>query len=113
MRLKVDESVIQPVHAINLLNTPVVLRQLQRRAKDAVAQSSINQQDVKAIRLPVPPVEEQRRIIKRARVQTEQILAERAYRGKLHRLKTGLMQDLLTGRKRVPEIEEQVAEALA
>jgi len=42
MRLKVDESVIRPIHAINLLNTPVVLRQLQRRAKDAVAQSSIN-----------------------------------------------------------------------
>ena len=113
MRLKVDESQILPKYLNGLMNTPILLRQLQRRAKDAVAQSSINQQDVKGCLIPVPDLREQSLVVDRVETEEGVIDEERAYRAKLQSLKTGLMQDLLTGRVRVPEVEDRVDELVA
>jgi type I restriction enzyme S subunit len=113
MRIEVDESEILPKYLNGLMNTPIVLHQLQRRAKDAVAQSSINQQDVKGCLIPVPKLEEQGLVVDRIETEEGVIDKERAYKAKLQRLKTGLMQDLLTGRVRVPEAEARVDEVLA
>ena len=74
---------------------------------------NISQANIRAFEVALPPIEEQARIADRANVLAKQLDSERGYRSKLQRLKTGLMQDLLTGRKRVPEIAEQVAEAVA
>ena len=48
MRFAVNRSRIRPQFAIHYLQTPAIKMQIQRRAKDAVNQSSINQQDVRA-----------------------------------------------------------------
>jgi len=74
---------------------------------------NISQANIRAFEVALPPIEEQARITGRANVLAKQLDNERGYRSKLQRLKTGLMQDLLTRRKRVPEIADQVAEAVA
>lgn len=57
---------------------------------------------------PRPSISEQQRIAETLRVSSERVRAEEAYRDKLKLLKQGLMDDLLTGRVRVPVAEEAV-----
>ena len=66
MRFDVDRSVIDPVYLIQFLQTGFVKGQIIKASKDAVNQSSINQQDVKTLRINVPPPEEQRSFAARA-----------------------------------------------
>ncbi len=54
----------------------------------------------------VPSLEEQRRIVSIVDAHDERIAAERARLEKLRKLKAGLMDDLLTGRVRVNQLQD-------
>lgn len=56
MRFKVDERTVNPVYLTRILSSSFVRKQILTRCKDAVNQSSINQQDVLSIEIPIPPV---------------------------------------------------------
>lgn len=56
MRFSVDESRVLPEFVIALLQQPASRRHLLANAKRAINQSSINQQDVKSLPVPLPPV---------------------------------------------------------
>ena len=74
---------------------------------------NISQTDIRSFQVPLPPLREQVLIADRVESLTRKIDGEKAYRRKLQRLKTALMQDLLTGRVRVPEAEARVDEVVA
>lgn len=63
MRFAIDPSILLPEVCIALLQTPAIKRQILSKAKNAVNQSSINQGDVKSLRLPLPEMVEQRRFL--------------------------------------------------
>lgn len=71
MRFAVDESRVLPEFVIELLQTGHAKAHFLSKAKHAINQSSINQQDVKSIRAPLPPLNKQRKF-------TEQVAAIRA-----------------------------------
>lgn len=56
MRFSVDESRALPEFVIALLQQPAARRHLLANAKHAINQSSVNQQDVKSLPVPLPPV---------------------------------------------------------
>jgi len=56
MRFSVDKSRVLPEFVIALLQQPASRRHLLVNAKHAINQSSINQQDVKSVRVPMPSV---------------------------------------------------------
>jgi len=56
MRLRVARSSSDPFFLVTLLNGPALKRQILRRARDAVNQSSINQDDVRSLTVMVPPL---------------------------------------------------------
>lgn len=56
MNFSVDESVLNPVFFVGLMVSPYIKNQILSLAKDAVNQSSINQQDVKSLRVLLPPL---------------------------------------------------------
>jgi type I restriction enzyme, S subunit len=56
MRFGVDRAILDPGYLIQYLQTGFVRNHILRSAKDAVNQSSINQQDVKALPVIVPPL---------------------------------------------------------
>lgn len=66
MRFDVDRETLEPGFLIEYLQTSLVRAHVNRSAKDAVNQSSINQRDVKAIPVVVPPLAEQRLFVQRA-----------------------------------------------
>lgn len=71
------------------------------RAKKAVAQTSVNQTDVRNLPLAVPPPAEQERIERILMAVERQGQAANQSAGQLLASKSGLLQDLLTGRVRV------------
>ena len=54
MNFSVDENRINPRFLIEQLQTPSIKNQILMSAKDAVNQSSINQQDIKALNIVIP-----------------------------------------------------------
>jgi type I restriction enzyme S subunit len=64
MRFDVDRGRLHPRYLIHFLQTDYVHRHFQQAAKDAVNQSSINQQDVKALPVIVPPISLQDRFVR-------------------------------------------------
>jgi type I restriction enzyme S subunit len=71
------------------------------RAKPAVNQSSINQKDVRQLHVPVPSPDEQREIVETAGANARLLETLVMRYQVLERLKRGLTQDLLTGKRRV------------
>jgi type I restriction enzyme S subunit len=67
MRFGVDPARVDPVYLIEFLQTGHVRAHILRSAKDAVNQSSINQQDVKAIPVILPPLAQQELFARRLR----------------------------------------------
>ena len=57
MRLHLDDTVMNAVFATKLLCSKYIYKQIMVRAKKAVNQASINQQDVLSFRMFVPPLE--------------------------------------------------------
>jgi type I restriction enzyme S subunit len=76
-------------------------------------QPLMTQTAVKEVPFLRPSLEEQERIVDRVQSLQDQQRSEKAYQDKLRQLKTALMQDLLTGRVRVPEAEARVDEVVA
>ena len=56
MRFSVDTDILHPTFIIKLLDSIYIKGQILSCAKDAVNQSSINQQDVKSFDIIVPPI---------------------------------------------------------
>lgn len=63
MRMALDQKRIAPRYAVEFMQTRCIKRQIDQAAKDAVNQSSINQGDVKGLRLLLPPVSLQTRFV--------------------------------------------------
>ena len=62
MRFSVNEAMVRKEYVFKFLNSPLAKRQIIGSAKRAVAQSSISQGDVKAIRISKPSLVEQAEI---------------------------------------------------
>ena len=63
LRLKVASNLISPFYMYYYSQTHKFKSQIANRRKDAVNQSSISVTDLKTIDIPVPPIEEQERIV--------------------------------------------------
>jgi type I restriction enzyme S subunit len=101
MRLKVNRERLLPDFAIRLLCHYTVQHQFRQSAKSAVAQASINQSDIRRCVVAIPRLKEQVCLVERCRLFDRQVDCEKNYLEKLRLQKTGLMQDLLTGKVRV------------
>lgn len=101
MRFTSNPSLLLPEYAIYWLLTPLAQHHFQSRAKRAVAQSSVNQGDVRSLRVAKPPLGEQRRIVDLLSSVDRKADKEKQKKQHLARLRRGLMQDLLTGKARV------------
>jgi|ERR1035437_538336 type I restriction enzyme S subunit len=99
MRIKFDPKKVSNFYMLYILSSQFIKNQVIKCSKDAVNQSSINQNDVNSFTIPVPPIELQKkfnRIIENIEIQKQliqislhkseelfQSLLQRAFRGEL------------------------------
>ena len=95
------ESSANPHFIYYCLRSESVVNQLKRLSSGSTFHR-INLKDIRNLLVPSPSTKEQESIVRFLSTTENRIKSEGIYRTHLQRLKKGLMQDLLTGRKRVP-----------
>ncbi|MBF6332356.1 hypothetical protein [Nocardia transvalensis] len=105
MRLVVDRSVVNNAYLELALASADVRRQIDAATSGSSGQNNISQGFVRALRVRFPSLSRQGRVVACNEAGRSVVNALKAERGKLLTLKQGLMENLLTGRVRVPEAE--------
>ena len=85
------------------LKAPNIFWQITGR-KTGTALRRIVLQDLKRIKIPLPPLQEQQKIAEIFSTMDKKLELEKKRKEKLEKIKKGLMNDLLTGRKRVKNL---------
>jgi len=91
---------LYPDYCANILKAPFVFRQILSN-KRGTGLRRIILQDLKRIRIPLPPLQEQKKISNILSIVTSKLELLKDRRSKLENIKKALMNDLLTGKKRV------------
>ena len=99
--LRPIQNKIQPKYLLYLLRQYRKKGIFKAMAKKAVNQASINQTELGRLLIPLPPLSEQQKIAEILSTVDKKLELERKRKEKLERIKRGMMNDLLTGRKRV------------
>lgn len=97
MRFRVDDNVALPLFVEQFMQTGYVRNQVLEAAKDAVNQSSINQRDVKELRVYVPPLKNQREYVQRVTAIREQVEGHQTHLATLEELFVSLQQRAFSG----------------
>ena len=105
MRLRPNPDVVIPEFLFRSLCAPHIRDQMQARAKRAIGQASINQEDVVSLRISVPTLQRQSEIVRMLGTIETRISAERVWRARLEDLSRTLLTDLMSGKKRIPRGE--------
>src|SRR5262249_39767807 len=104
-RFRVDETRILPRFVLRILNSPICKDQIIASAKRAVAQSSVNQGDLRALLILVPPLHVQQQILDvvEAAVYKLQLIEENIRI--LSELFHTLLHQLMTAQSRVADLD--------
>ena len=97
MRFRVDHKRISPQFLIAVLQTRYIKSQILQRCKDAVNQSSINQDDVKSFELFVPPVDVQQKFVKTATAVKRHFRLMRVSENRVNELSASLQSRAFRG----------------
>jgi type I restriction enzyme S subunit len=101
IRLRVKPKKCYPKFLHYFFNSYSYFFQISSAIKPAVNQSTITQNDLEKLIIPLPPLSEQKQIASILSNVDTQIEKEKLHKSNLERLKKGLMQKLLTGQIRV------------
>ena len=94
------KHLLDPDFLSNYLNSPHGKKRIDAIAT-GMAQPHLNTTDLRKFKIPVPTIEEQRKISENLKAFENSIFENQSYLGDLNKIKRGLMQDLLTGHVRV------------
>lgn len=97
-RVRTNKSVLLPEYLALVSESPYGKQFFVLNSKQSTNLASINSTQLKAFPIPCPNLSEQQRITDAIAICDNQIKREQVYLQKLQRVKTGLMQDLLTGK---------------
>jgi type I restriction enzyme, S subunit len=101
IRIKLDNGKTIPQFVITFFNSSYFFSQIRSRVKNAIAQASINQDDLNTTKMVLPSIPEQEKIIVLLSKVDLKIDDLESKKTNLEDLKKGLMQKLLTGEIRV------------
>jgi type I restriction enzyme S subunit len=98
--LVIDKSKTDPLFLVWYLLSPKILSLLESFTRGTTIKG-IAQNYVKNLLIPLPPINEQRRIVEILLAVDKKLEIERKEKARLERIKQGLMDLLLTGKVRV------------
>ena len=105
-RIRANRKVLEPEFYAFVVESDIAKRYFMRVAKRTTNLASTNKTQVRAFRFPLPPLDEQRRIIAVIKACKGTVAGLTQKEKALRELKAGLMHDLLTGQMRVKNLEK-------
>lgn len=105
MRIRPNKSLVVPEFLALWCRSTWARRFFMARARQ-VTMTTISQEDIGPLPVPLPPISEQVLIVRINDEYEKCIQREKRYLEKLIKIKSGLMHDLLTGKVRVPSDKE-------
>ena len=99
--LRINPNVALPEFVFYYLSSPMGFKALESRAIGSTNQIELYVSAIGSLQIPLPPLEEQKRIVGILSIVDNWVNQEKKFKDKLERLKRGLMELLLTGRVRV------------
>lgn len=102
MRIRINQSICEPEFVSDLINESKLVEDQIISMSHGGTRKKLNNQIVKAIEIPVPPLQEQQTHIDIISEFNQKIEIEKQRKALLQELKQGLMQDLLNGKVRTP-----------
>jgi len=106
-KVRPEEGKLAPDFLASFSSSPYGKAFFVLASKQSTNLASINSTQLKAFPIPLPDFDEQNRIESLLTQQTAALKASETGLFKLRSLKTALMQDLLTGKKRVTRLLDQ------
>ena len=103
---------LDPHYAAMWINSFAGRKQIDR-FQAGLAQKHFNLGALRKLRVGVPPLDEQKRIVEKVSSISETLEREIRYKNQLQRLKRGLMQDLLSGTVRTTDTNIEVLDEVA
>lgn len=108
IRVVTDKSVLDSTFLNYILNTEFARKHSAKVLSIAVGQANINGQKLKTYPIPLPPTKEEQGAIAEALSDADTLIASlTAIIAKKRNVKQGAMQELLTGKKRLPGFTQQ------
>ncbi|AEA47897.1 restriction endonuclease subunit S [Archaeoglobus veneficus] len=98
--IMLNKSKAEPFFLVWYLNSPKIVSLLESFSRGTTIKG-IPQDYIKKLLIPLPPLPEQQKIAEILSTVDKKLELERKRKEKLERIKKGLMNDLLTGRRRV------------
>lgn len=102
LRFEFDPKRMEPFFFNSILNTKEAIAELKNIAKGTTSVAAIYPQDLMNVKIPIPPISEQRRIAKAITEMDDLIGLLEKQCSKKKSIKQGTMQELLTGKRRLP-----------
>jgi type I restriction enzyme S subunit len=99
--IRVTGGPVNPEWLAHIYRDDICQRQIAAMAIGSTM-PNLNSNIVTRLRIPVPGIDEQEAIVSLLREYNEMLIEHREHVSKLHLIKQGLIDDLLTGRVRVP-----------
>jgi type I restriction enzyme S subunit len=112
VRLRANDQV-DPYYLNYYMNSYEGQNRMMDFATKGVSQANINANSIQQVKCPVPPKSEQKEIVSQLRAIDQEIEHNKVYVSQLRPLKTGLMQDLLTGEVRTADKAIEVLDEVA
>lgn len=112
MQLRPKESVLNADFLVELLYSDIMQSWFERSARGSTS-THVNVGDIEKLKIPVPSIEEQYRIVDVLSGFREQLESEQNLLSRFQRLKRGLMQDLLSGTVRTTNTNIEGPEEIA
>jgi type I restriction enzyme S subunit len=109
LRLRPIQQTLRSGFLARLMGLASIRRQVDAALSGSSGQRNISQKFIRMLHLPLPSTREQDAMVAALRAPDERQEREMDLLSKLRTLKNGLMEDLLTGRVRVADINEQGA----
>jgi type I restriction enzyme S subunit len=113
LRLRFGERISSGHFVNSYLSSNIGRRQLRGRVHGTTSVAAIYWSDLQQVEIPVPPKNEQRKIVDALKELDRTRKHNESYRNRLQRLKSGLMQDLLSGTVRTTDTNIEVPDEIA
>lgn len=109
VRLQTNERA-NPYYLNYYMNSAEGQNRMREFATKGVSQANINANSIQQVKLPLPPLDDQKEIADKIRSFDEQIEVNNQFKFQLRRLKQGLLQCLLSGEVRTQDKDIEIAE---